>query len=244
MKKLFSLTVFAFILILSCNNTDDGVPEEENELEPNTIESYFWDANQLYFEEIIQNNLHSNYNEPILDADEVDKIYRIIQAVYDSDSPQRDTIFDVYRIHKVHCYGLNNIRLRVDTEQGEIQNLAQNVIPTGESTLDNLLTTYGFNTVSTSNSYPQFPWLTVRTDEILNMIPLQKAFDDIESITFAEYEKGCGSWDPLDITLSRDDNSATITFSLGWGDCPSGCMQRKYWEFEVTNGTATFIRTY
>ena len=244
MRRILSLTVLAIVLGISCNQGDDVINEPEEELEPNTIESYLWDANQLYFEEIIQDSNHVNFNEPILDANEVDKIYKIIQAVYFSESPQRDTVFEVHRIHKRFCYGLSNLRLRVDTESAEIQNLSQNIIPTGESALDNLLTTYGFDTVRTSNSYPGFPWLSLGTDNALNMIPLVQAFNELEPINFVEFEKECGSWDPWSITLDRDDNLATITFGIGWGDCPSGCMQRKYWEFEVANEVARFIRTY
>ncbi len=243
MKKLLSLTILIFVLF-SCNQTDDTISEPENEPEANTLESYLHDANQLYFEEIFQDSSHPNLEEPILNSIEVDKIFKIIEAVYKSRSPQRDTVFDVYQIHKLHCYGLSSIHLRVDTERGEIQNLAENIIPTGESSLDNLLTTYNFDSVAPSRSYPQFPWMTLYTDEAYNMIPLEKEFNDIGSIEIAEFEKGCGNWSPLDITLSRNDNTATITFSLGWGDCPSGCMNRKYWEFEVSNGTAVFTRTY
>lgn len=243
MKDILFITVFAFILI-SCNQTDDAISEEEYELEPNTLESYWHDANQLYFEEIFQDSTHSNYGNPILDENELNEIFEIIQAVYDSNTPQRDTVFNIHQIHKLHCYGLSSMYFKVDTGRTEIKNLAANVIPTGESSLDNLLTTYGFDTVRTSLSYPQFPWLTVYTDEAYNMIPLQKEFNDIGSIEIADFEKGCGNWDPNSVTLSRNEQSATITFSLGWGDCPSGCMNRKYWEFEVSNGKAEFIKTY
>ncbi len=35
--------------------------------------------------------------------------------------------------------------------------------------------------------------------------------------------------------------NATQYFSIGRGDCPSGCIYRKYWIFEVANGVARFV---
>jgi hypothetical protein len=46
------------------------------------------------------------------------------------------------------------------------------------------------------------------------------------------------------ITLSRDGDSATITFSIGRGDCPAGCIYHKYWEFRVLNDYAEFVKTF
>lgn len=40
-------------------------------------------------------------------------------------------------------------------------------------------------------------------------------------------------------------NSGTYTFSLGWGDCPSGCINNHYWEFNVIRySIVTLIREY
>lgn len=34
------------------------------------------------------------------------------------------------------------------------------------------------------------------------------------------------------------------TFSFGWGDCPMGCTQRHYWDYEVLDGTAVLRNEY
>jgi hypothetical protein len=46
---------------------------------------------------------------------------------------------------------------------------------------------------------------------------------------------------------STDIASATLgryVYTQGWGDCLSGCMQHHYWEFQVTGGTATLLRSW
>lgn len=233
-----------FILVLnSCNDSDGLVGYQKIDLDPYIIESYLHDAKQLYMDEIYHNENHFNYGDPSLDNEEIDKILKIIQAVYDSRSPQRDTVFDVYQIHGYYCYSFSSVGLMVETERPEIQSLSENVFPTGKQELDNLLTTYGFDSVRTAYSYPNFPWLTVYTQQEFNMLPVEKEFMEIESVVLAEFNKGCIG-DGNNITLKRDSDSAVVTFSIGMGDCPAGCIYHKYWEFKVTNGKARFIKTY
>lgn len=241
MKKIFLLIFFA--LLLSGCEEDKIIGGDDIKLDSYIIENYSDDAKQLYFHEIFQDSAHSNYSKPILEENEINKVLKIIQAVYNSDYPERDTVFDIYQIHGYYCYRFNSISLRVDTGLVEIKNLANGIFPTGESNLDNLLNSYGFDSVRTSYSYPRFPWLTIYTNDEFNMIPIEKEFMDIESIQIAEFNKGCIG-DGNSIELTRFDNSATITFSIGRGDCLAGCIYHKYWEFKVSNGKAEFIKTY
>jgi hypothetical protein len=46
---------------------------------------------------------------------------------------------------------------------------------------------------------------------------------------------------PMDIA------SATLgryLYTLGWDDCPSGCLYDHYWEFRVAGGTVTLLRSW
>ncbi len=196
-----------------------------------------------HIHEMIQNSSYAGYDDPVLDEDEITKILKIIQAVYNLDTPERDTVFNIYEIHGYYCYAFNSLSLKVDTEQAGIQNLAKNVFPTGDASLDHLLDTYKFDSVRTSYSYPDFPWLTIYTKKEYNMIPVETEFEKLESVLIAEFNKGCIG-DGNTITLKRNPGSAVITFSIGSGDCPAGCIYHRYWEFKVSDGNAKFIRTY
>ncbi|MDL2306108.1 hypothetical protein LJC72_12350 [Bacteroides sp. OttesenSCG-928-D19] len=244
MKKLFVLA--GIFLLWSCdehNNLEKDYGLDGVALESYIIENYTRDAKQLYFHEMIQNSTHAGYDNPVIDENEVNKILQIIQAVYNLDIPERDTVFDVYKIHGYYCYSFNSINLKVNTELPEIQNLSENIFPTGETSLDNLLDTYSFDSVSTFYSYPEFSWLTIHTKKEYNMIPIEKAFDKLESVQIAEFNKGCVG-DGNTMTLMREANHAIITFSIGHGDCPAGCIYHKYWEFKVSDGIARFIKSY
>jgi hypothetical protein len=40
----------------------------------------------------------------------------------------------------------------------------------------------------------------------------------------------------------RDGGGYTIELTVGWGDCPAGCIERHLWTFEVTpDGTVTKV---
>ncbi len=248
MKKIFPFIIFV-ILLLGCEkeNKTKNINQDDEDivitLTPYIIENYSEDAKQLYFDEIFKNDMHEDYMNPALDEQEIEKILEIIQAVYNSDSPERDTVFNVYDIHGYYCYGFSSMYLKVDTTKTEIHNLANNIFPTGEPNLDQLLTTYHFDSVATSYSYPRFPWLTIYTDDEYNMIPLEKEFSEISSILIAEFNKGCVG-DGNTITIDRTNDPIIITFSIGEDDCPSGCIYHRYWEFEVSNGIAKFKRAY
>ena len=160
MKQIPILIIIVFLIaFLSCEQENTN-PSVSNpivvELDTFIVNNYIEDAKSLYFHEIITDIYHPNYNNPIIDTAEVTKVLKIIQAVYNLNSPERDTIFDIHEIHGHFCYSFQSISLNVKTELPEIQNLSNNIIPTGDSGLDHLLSTYKFDSVKTSYSYPSF----------------------------------------------------------------------------------------
>lgn len=228
---------------MSCEK-DVTIWYDEIELESYIIENYSNDAKQLYLHEIFQDSTHPNFEKSIIDNNEINKILKTIQAVYNLNSPERDSVFLKHKIHASYCFSSNSISLRVKTGLPEIKNLATNIIPTGESSLDEILSSYNFDSVKTAYDYPSFPWLTLyANNNEYNMIPIERKFAKIESVEIADFNKGCIG-DGNNISMSRNGDSTVVTFSVGSGDCPAGCIYHKYWEFIVSYGTATFVRTY
>lgn len=242
MRKLI-LFLFIISIFNSCEEEEFGINYEKIKLGNFIIENYSNDAKQLYYEEILSNENHFNYNNPILDTVEVNNILKIIQAVYNSNSSYRNEVFNDYSIHTRYCNSLNSIILKVQTSSSEIVNLVNGIIPTGNTELDNILQTYEFDSLSTSYSYPNFPWLTIYTSKEYNMIPIAEELNNIPSIVLAEMNNGCIG-DGNNISLKRSGDYAIITFSIGSGDCPAGCIYHKYWEFKVVNDYAEFLREY
>lgn len=245
MKNRYQFLIAAVLVFINsaCEVEDPNIGYEDINVEDYIRANYSEDAKQLYFHEVINNSNHPDYNEPELDEAEIEKILKLIQAVYNSDSQERDLLFNDYQIHARYCYAFNSTSLRVDTQRPEIQKLANGEFVTGEPSLDEILSTYQFDSVRLSYSYPDFPWLTIYTDKDYNMIPISEELQNLESVEIAEFNHGCVGGGNS-ISLSRSNDVAILTFSVGSGDCPAGCIYYKYWEFVVSNGVASFVRSY
>lgn len=241
-------TLLSFLILstlISCSKDDDDPTPapSTDQLSAFIADQYYEDARDLYFHEVQENSAHANFNNPVLDDREIRDILLIIQAVYDLQSPARDSVFDRHQIHSTYCYGYQSISLMVDPQAPEIQKLVAGSFPTGESMLDRLRTNYGFDSVVTSVLYPDSPRLTVYSSNNFNLIPIAEQLKRSTHIYQATFNQGCVG-DGDHITLDRNGHTAVITFSIGRGDCPAGCIYHKYWEFAVSNGVASFVRSY
>jgi len=202
--------------------------------------NYLEDSKQLYLREILSDKDHPNYNNAILDKNGINQILRMFQLIYNLNSPETDTVFNIYNIHVLACRSLNSIILKVDVSSPEIINLAKGNVSTGNIALDKILTDYEFDSVKTAYSYPKFPWLSIYTKKSYNLMPIMKGLEKIPSILMAENNGSC--FDGNDIRLKQEMNKATINFSIGRGDCPAGCIYRRSWNYIVTN-KAYFLGT-
>jgi hypothetical protein len=250
MKATYLVPVFIIFFISSCEKSELKISEHDSinlslvKLDTFIINNYYIDAKLLYAYEIFQDSSHFNRNNPIIDTSEITKVLKIIQTIYDIKSPITNTVFNYYKIHARICISFNSIYLKVKTDQSEIRNLSNGVIPTGNQQLDILLLTYDFDSIKTSYSYPNFPWLTIYSNNEYNLIPIVEKFNKIPSIIMTDMEKGLCFGDGNTISMARYKDYAQVVFSIGDGDCPAGCIYHKYWEFHVKDNSAKFIKTY
>ncbi len=203
------------------------------------IKNYSSDAVQLYLRELQQNVQHKNYNTPEIDSQHLTSTLKLLQTVYELNTPETKYIFNTRKVHARHCFSTSSILLKVDTTQPEIKQLAARKIPTGNRMLDNILSKYQFDSVRLVYGYPQFNWLTINTTQSLNTIPIVDELKQLPFILTAERNGGCIDGD--DIVLAREQDAVKIIFSEGGGDCPAGCTFRKYWDFRVKNGVAVYL---
>lgn len=207
------------------------------------INNYTIDAKTIYLNEIKANVNHPNYNNSTIDSAEVNKILKMLQAVYDLHTPLTDSIFKTSKIH-MHCPA--NFRKYIlavkNTELPEIMNLANDIIPTGNTAFDDIFAAYP---VATSHpayptAYPKLPFIEVTTQKDYNLLPILKLFKGHPQIDYTESVDFCaGDGDEIKLTRNGDEN--TLTFIHGTEDCPSGCMFNQSWVFKIKNGVATFI---
>ncbi|MFY0671837.1 MAG: hypothetical protein JXQ87_00450 [Bacteroidia bacterium] len=204
---------------------------------------YYADARQIYYDEFSFNKFHKNYNEAEFDEKEIDHILKLIQLVYDSELPERDTIFSVYNIHKSCSGNFNTIILHVDTSNYAIKNLAKGITSnTSDRVLDNYLLEYEIDSVVRSMSYPKSNWLALYFKKAWNPIKTIDDFATVEGVEYCSGNEGCFDGDDIEVKIKA--GKMEIDFSHGWGDCPSGCIRRIGWIFSVRNNQVKLLKRY
>jgi hypothetical protein len=161
-----------------------------------------------------------------------DSIWHGLAAIFNAFSvPARDSIFDVYCIHnwstftKTICTAIN---VGVNPSYSWTHPWANLVTTTGNISLDNLLSAYGF---IVTYYFQPIDIATLRTSQSLNLNPLIDSIETFSGVNFAE--RNCGAGDANVITYNMIGNEQFFDFTLGWGDCPSGCTTSYTWKFKV-----------
>lgn len=66
---------------------------------------------------------------------------------------------------------------------------------------------------------------------------------ELEGTRFASGNRICiGDGDG--ILIRRKAGFVEINFSIGWGDCPSGCIRREGWVFKIRNNKVSLMKRY
>lgn len=242
MKKISCILLFLFAII-SCKKDQTVIEEKPIAQETVKLSDYLIDAKYLHIRQLNTNQSHPNYQSIDLDTTEINKIYGLIKAVYELKTPERDTIFNVHKIHFYHTIKLSEVTIHVPDIGPGMQNLMSGIIPTGNLGLDSLLLKYQLYThnVYTLLSPNGSHYISLKTKKELNIPALENKLKTIEGVMFVSIYSTMGDSNGNYLSLSYQGNKAILDFSYGFGDCPSGCGRRINWSFEIENNIAKFI---
>lgn len=206
----------------------------QSDCETNSVvyEYYERDIKHLSIIEMIGNNA------PELEYAEISESYQLpiwegLSAIFNSNLPGRDEVFDIYCIH--HLGNINNSQLVIyqtmyvnpEPNVSWIQSWEAGDLTTYDEEFNAFLQRWGFYyDGKLLNSFK------LKTDQLINMIPLADTVDMMDSIIFAERKSHIGYGNA--ISFQKNGNDRYYTFSVGWGDCPSGCVFNHNWSFLVT----------
>lgn len=157
------------------------------------------------------------------------------------DIPERDTIVDLYPIHVyAYRYQLYEIILIVNPTFSWTQRWKAGERFTGNDEVDALIRQYDLSVVSYTVTPWGSEWAVLRSSRALNVARLAERFKTIAGVVTAEPNGAAG--DGNNIEAMPEEQGWKYTFSLGWGDCPAGCIARRYWDFRVfSDGTVYFV---
>lgn len=161
-------------------------------------------------------------------------IYRAVEL------PARDSVVALYAIRAFPSPALCEVTLfGLDTSCVWASRLIAKTTPTGHPKVDHLLQTYEL-TVQEVFGIGGGRFVLLRSSSPLHIAELARGFDGIECLAGAEPNASIG--DGNNIQAEAEADAWKITFSLGWGDCPAGCIHRHWWSFRVrSDGLVEFL---
>src|SRR6266853_1247900 len=188
--------------------------------------AYLEDGSRLALRDLLANG----FSEVPIPQDAVRPYYNALVLVYATALPARDTVVDVYRIHTMGP-ATRSLLLQLLGNEPWVQHLARREIPTGDPTVDTLLTRYSLSVGSAYTMQNGDVLLTLAPPEPLNMQALAGLFHGITGVRFAEPNNLVG--DGNDMSGLIDGSRVLLDYSVGYGDCPSGCIARRFYHFAV-----------
>jgi len=250
MKKILSILFIAAFALTACHKKcDDHTHQQPGDgctTSDNIRARYTESAYQMMMRSYLADTSLAQYHQAELSTKERDRLLGLIQAVYNTSSPQRDTIFNVYSIAEYPLVSLYDLTLQVDANAQEGKNLMAGK-PTGNTSFDALLAKYGIDSFRNGITPGAF-WVFARTDVPHNMVQVAKELKAFPFIYSSEAGGYVGDGDRIKLNTFECFAApcpVEIDFSIGRGDCPAGCTFRRHWVFHVFDDcTVQFVNAY
>ncbi|MCD4679220.1 MAG: hypothetical protein K8S00_02415, partial [Bacteroidales bacterium] len=162
-----------------------------------------------------------------------DTIWHGLAAIYNSFTiTERDSVFDIYCIHNYSYKTLSlfhHIYVGVDLNYLWTKQWKNLITTTYYQELDDLLSKYGFTIYHFSTLYT--PSAALYTDKNINVAALCDSLLLLDGIIFAEPLNTHSDGNRVKYAKIGDDQF--FDFTLAWGDCHSGCINKLKWKFKV-----------
>ena len=162
-----------------------------------------------------------------------DTILNALIAVYNADSLRaRDTVVFMKKLHSYPLPVMNNFYMAADSTLPWMQQLRIDSLKIGTDSVGYLMKTYNLK-VARYYRINQFPYHIAIFESTgnLNLDAITRLFNTIGGVYFAN--KGKVEGDGNDITMIKTKNFIELTYSFGWGNCMTGCINRRFWKFNV-----------
>jgi hypothetical protein len=172
-------------------------------------------------------------------AELVTSLFNALTAVHATSHPVRDTIIEVHRIRAFPNPAVYEFMVNVDPAAAWTHAWRQKQALTGNATVDEMVAKYGI-TVREYYHWSFGEVALLRTARPLNMKALSARFAALPGVIWAEPNGYMG--DGNDIRASAASGGWRLDYSIGFGDCPAGCINRFTWSFSVgATGTVQYL---
>jgi hypothetical protein len=214
---------------------------QDCQVQQRIVDDYTEDAKLLALREIYSDRSHYYADSITIPSDLINNYIDILSVVYDMNNDVTDTLFNLYQIHAFPDIPYMEIGMMADTSYDWINNYLNDSLVSGNSKFDSLMLKYDFK-LQSYHHLNTTTFIQITTSDYLNLYPI---VDSLEMIQGLSSVSAITSWagDGNDIEILYRNDTAYVDFSIGWGDCPSGCINRRYWKFAVIECEGVYLGT-
>jgi hypothetical protein len=168
----------------------------------------------------------------------VESLFRALAAVHQATSlPARDSVVVRYKVHTFP--EAQEILVGIQPSTPWLAPWTSGRLPTGTAGVDSLIAPYGL-TVKQIFDWNIGRYLLVGTTRAINASALAARFARAPFVRNAEPNAVGG--DGNNIAATPRGDGWTLDYSVGYGDCPAGCINRHTWSFAVdAAGRVTYL---
>ncbi len=236
MKLVFTLFVFISLQLTSLAQfpcSDSSTIQQLYKTDADRMAVRMTLNNSLPYKDSV--NINSGLSDTLLGA---------MIAVYMADSlPARDSVVNMFNIHSRY-FNVRAIDILANATKPWVTELKNGNTTTSNAAINQLITNYGMTYSSSISLSGQRTLMTLKANADYNVSALTGFIDNIYGVIKSTYRPD-GAGDGNNITAVVTPANITLTYSYGWGDCPAGCIHRRYWEFKVGyDCSVTFKRSY
>jgi hypothetical protein len=239
MKKiLFVLFCFGYF------NANSQIVQSSCIANDSILAKYKDDADRLALMRILR--IGSSFTDSVnIPTPYSDTVLNALLAVYNAYSlPARDSVIEIFNIHAFPSLPLRDFTVWADSNLLWMQNLRNEIIPTGDGYVDSLI--YKYNLIMKAY-YPfnsqGYHVVNFAASNNLNVEALTDIWETIPGVQLSSpaYLFGYGS----NIQDSVYYDHIEIIYVLDWA-CPySGCYRHHYWKFNIYyDCTVEFMESY
>lgn len=237
MKYSHTFLVFCLLLLYSCKKNGSDTGTDLCPVGDSVRTNYTMSAYQLIMNRYADDHALPGLSSPELPVSETDNILGYLQTVYSLNIKERDSVVLIYFIHPKPLFSLTDLTLSLNAATPEVKQLLSTK-HSGNPEFDALLDRFQIDSVRPI--IDQYYGAT--TGKPLNLVEASRELSKFPFVYNSQPAVFGG--DGNDLILKKHSGYVELDFSLGWGDCPLGCMYRRHWVFHVANCKATFIRSY
>ncbi|RMG66909.1 MAG: hypothetical protein D6715_05855 [Calditrichaeota bacterium] len=240
--------VYGLVVFLAGCQTDQTpfsvklpIQEDTTAVPPAARKAYREDAARLTLRFMLRPGSPDS-NTVELDEALMEKIYLGLLKIYLSAQtiPAADSVARMFAIHTFPNPPLNRLIVSLDTTVDWTGAWLKKQPLTGNSSVDSLVRRYQLSIVNVNVGPFVVPFVVVKSARFLNTIALGRALASIPGVVFAGPDWALG--DGANIWLEVQASGLLFRFSVGWGDCPSGCIYRHVWKiFLDSNGRVAYL---